>query len=965
MGKTRGFSLVAAAAILTAVTATSEAAANRCDLVAGAWNWPRGRQATFSLGGAASARGEGITYRGTWRCLDPKSGRVQIKWLGGLFTTWVTPTGASSLKGDNVIGEHFTASRIGAAPKVAAEEVKEAARVQRPTTQRPGSETEQAGRAGRTAPERQTETQRAQTSRAAAKAAPDTAKKPEPAVGPVAENPPRPAASATAAARPGSPPADDVVFSEGEKLSRINPHPPLVTWTSDDKRRVGGAFSTISELAPELMRRVTAYGPLKVYRSGGIGAGAGVGSQAMAFADYGRSVLIFDAFLRRFPESARRRDHYHFVDGPDIPLAVLYLIHELVHYVDAGGAIVDSKEWRDLIGPVIKQVNDQLLNLHGETCYQLEFASRFESESRELQEANMHRRAITRSAGMPSPYSCVHPAEALPEYVTLYIYSPAFRASVAPSIARFIQRRFLDPAAGPDPSIAAFLNGIQHREGDNCGAANEAFSGAIRINPAFARALLERGQCWQHEKVYDRAIEDFDEVLRLQANNAMAYARRGNAFESKGEYGRAIADFEAAIRLFAQPEQATAGTYAARNGVAVTLRDRGRTYIRTKQYDRAIADFNEALRQPAFEKPAHGARDPVTATIFLLRGYAYSLTDQFDRALPDLNEAIALDPENASAYTKRGNVHLLRKDYDRALSDYTSAIERDPQDREAYSFRGMVYVNKEDHNRAIADLNQAIVLDGKDSFTYLQRGLAYAGKGELDTAIVDLSKAIELDPKNAQGYRNRGRVYGNKKQYDQAIADFDEVIRIDPKNAESYLDRGRAYAFKQQHDKAIADFNDAIRLGPRSADSYFARGSAYYETKNLPAAIADFTELLRLNPSDFRGYANRARAYHDQRDFDRAIADYTQTIKMRPNVTVAHLFRGMVYSDKGDFRSAIADFSEAIRLNPRQTAAIRGRASNYQKIGETQKAIADYERLLELSAGDKDATEALKRLRGG
>ena len=80
----------------------------------------------ISVGGGASARGEGITYSGSSSCLDAQSGRVEIKWLRGLFTTWVTPTGASSLKGDNIIHEHFTASRIGAAPKIAAGEGEQA-----------------------------------------------------------------------------------------------------------------------------------------------------------------------------------------------------------------------------------------------------------------------------------------------------------------------------------------------------------------------------------------------------------------------------------------------------------------------------------------------------------------------------------------------------------------------------------------------------------------------------------------------------------------------------------------------------------------------------------------------------------------------------------------------------------------------------------------------------------------------
>lgn len=65
-----------------------------------------------------------------------------------------------------------------------------------------------------------------------------------------------------------------------------------------------------------------------------------------------------------------------------------------------------------------------------------------------------------------------------------------------------------------------------------------------------------RGNAYNDEGRYDRAIQDFDEAIRLNPQYAEAFNNRGGAYLGKGQYDRAIQDYDQAIRLNPQIAQA-------------------------------------------------------------------------------------------------------------------------------------------------------------------------------------------------------------------------------------------------------------------------------------------------------------------------------------------------------------------------------------------------------------------------
>ena len=67
--------------------------------------------------------------------------------------------------------------------------------------------------------------------------------------------------------------------------------------------------------------------------------------------------------------------------------------------------------------------------------------------------------------------------------------------------------------------------------------------------PADAKAFDTRGNVFNNNRQYDRAIEDYNEAVRLDPKFAQAFMDRGVAHYFKGEYVGAVKDYDAAIAL--------------------------------------------------------------------------------------------------------------------------------------------------------------------------------------------------------------------------------------------------------------------------------------------------------------------------------------------------------------------------------------------------------------------------------
>jgi tetratricopeptide (TPR) repeat protein len=178
--------------------------------------------------------------------------------------------------------------------------------------------------------------------------------------------------------------------------------------------------------------------------------------------------------------------------------------------------------------------------------------------------------------------------------------------------------------ASGDEALTFFEEGqlrISDREWDG---AIEFFTEAIRLDPQFTRAYLNRGFAYDQKGDYDRAIADYTEVIRLNPQSVAAYLNRGFVYYEKRDYDGAIANYTEVIRL--NPNDARPYGY------------RGETYYEKGDYDRAIADFTEVIRL-----------DPQSVGGYTYRAWAYGEKGDYGRAIADFIEILRIDPNNEGA----------------------------------------------------------------------------------------------------------------------------------------------------------------------------------------------------------------------------------------------------------------------------------------------------------------------------
>ena len=261
-----------------------------------------------------------------------------------------------------------------------------------------------------------------------------------------------------------------------------------------------------------------------------------------------------------------------------------------------------------------------------------------------------------------------------------------------------------------------------------------------------------RGDFYQQQGEFDRAVEDYDRAIMANPEDFEAYNQRGTVRLIMGEPERAIPDYDKAIavnpKFVSRLRQSRRGLPRAgrfrprhrrlqsgahdRSEIRHGLDNRGITYVEKGEYARGIADFDAALKI-----------DPMMTIVYTHRAMAHASNGARDRALADFDQAIKIDPSDPYIYLGRGNMFLEQGQLDRAISDYDSAIMAERNFADAFANRGVAYARKGDFNRAVVDFDRAIMLDPSLPDLFANRGLSYVKTGQYARAIADLDKALD------------------------------------------------------------------------------------------------------------------------------------------------------------------------------------------------------------------------------
>jgi tetratricopeptide (TPR) repeat protein len=268
-------------------------------------------------------------------------------------------------------------------------------------------------------------------------------------------------------------------------------------------------------------------------------------------------------------------------------------------------------------------------------------------------------------------------------------------------------------------AVMHFIKGGEFQKAARYFQAELEYNEAIRIEPSFVHAYINRGAAKADLKRYEEAIKDFNEAIRLDPALAAAYSNRGAAKAELKRYEEAIKDYDEAIRL----DPAYAAAY----------NNRGIAKAGLKRYEEAIKDYDEAIRLA-----------PALAEAYYNRGNAKAELKRYEEAIKDFNEAIRLDPADAAAYYNRGTANADLKRYEEAIKDYDEAIRLAPALAEVYNNRGTANVGLKRYEEAIKDYDEAISCKPGLPQPYLGRGISKATTGDKEGALKDLKSLLRI-----------------------------------------------------------------------------------------------------------------------------------------------------------------------------------------------------------------------------
>lgn len=450
--------------------------------------------------------------------------------------------------------------------------------------------------------------------------------------------------------------------------------------------------------------------------------------------------------------------------------------------------------------------------------------------------------------------------------------------------------------ASPDELVQAYtLLGNVHLGRSRISAAEQAFSGALKINPKAGAALVGLGDSLFRAGRYSEAEARFKAGAEADPNDIMATI---GVAKCKLSLER-VQDATALMKKLREtnPTSPVVGYWYGRVQEALGARDQ------------AQAVYREVLNA--------APSDPASADVYIGLAMLQNQQGRADDAQKTLDTAKTQMPNVPGVWRALGDVAISQGRYKEALAHFNRAATLDPDDLGAKFRIGSALRRDGQFEEAIKAFDAVAAVDKDYPGLALERGLLYEASGHSEEALKQYEDALAKAPNDPDLMLRVGcgKVAANRA--DQAEELLRKVLSQRPSSAETHHCLGRALLVQGTRlADALRMLERAVELDPNRAEYQLYVGWAANEAGNVPKAEKALAEALRLDQGLADAYWQRGVLRQRQGAVRDAITDLTKALALRPSRHEAHAALADAFYDLGREADAMREWQLAITAQP-------------------------------------------------
>lgn len=462
-----------------------------------------------------------------------------------------------------------------------------------------------------------------------------------------------------------------------------------------------------------------------------------------------------------------------------------------------------------------------------------------------------------------------------------------------------------------NPKWPYFLGTLRLRAGDKA-AAGTFFDEALKLEPGYAPALLQRGDIFGSSGQPEEARELFERRLELLPGDPYSLFALAKLDFARGAMDEAIARLKSISREHPRFQEAhlMLADLLERSGDAAGA-SRERSYLRGGQpsapaddawLDQAYLESYDAYRMQAFGvlrlKGGHVEAalpflrralqlDPGDVDVQGVLASALSALKRWDEAEKVLQDGLARRPDDEVLIA--GHAETLQKlgKPEVARADLEAASQRYPGKARIKNALGQLLLQAEEPERAAATLRQALELDPLLVDAQISLARAYRKLGQRDSARQAVLRAGKLRPDDPAVAGMLAGLALEERDFATAEEHASRLLELSPNEAEALdlyarikLQKGNFQAESGQNTEAERTYREGIATVENFGQLHGALGMLLGKQRRFPEAVAEFKRFISAAPSDPFGYLLMGSAYAAERQIEDARRAWTEGLRV-------------------------------------------------------------------------------------